>query len=213
MEIEKLIAEYRKRRPEIRARLDQFSSLHTAADKTIFQELCFCILTANANAKYCDIAIQELGRTGLLFKGTASQIRPKLKGRVRFHNKKAEFILHARKLFTCGSKIGVRNKLNFSDIFRLREWLVENIRGYGYKEASHFLRNIGLGKDISILDRHILKNLKKYGVIDKVPVSVGSKKVYLAIEEKMRQFSRKVRIPLDEMDLLFWSIQTGFVFK
>ena len=27
-----------------------------------------------------------------------------------------------------------------------------------YKEASHFLRNIGFGENIAILDRHILKN-------------------------------------------------------
>ncbi len=95
----------------------------------------------------------------------------------------------------------------------MREWFVENIKGFGYKEASHFLRNIGLGKDIAILDRHILKNLKKYGVIDKIPSSLGSRRVYLEIEEKMKGFSKKTGIPLEDMDLLFWSLQTGFVFK
>ncbi len=59
----------------------------------------------------------------------------------------------------------------------------------------------------------MLKNLKKYDVIEKIPVSVGSRKVYLDIEEKMKGFSKKVKIPMDEMDLLFWSIQTGFIFK
>jgi len=38
------------------------------------------------------------------------------------------------------------------------EWLVKNLTGLGYKEAGHFLRNIGSGK-IAILDRHILRNL------------------------------------------------------
>jgi N-glycosylase/DNA lyase len=95
----------------------------------------------------------------------------------------------------------------------VRDWLVENIKGYGYKEASHFLRNIGLGRDIAILDRHILKNLKRYGVISKIPDSVGSRKVYLDIEERMRRFSKRSGIPMDALDLVFWSMQTGFIFK
>ena len=95
----------------------------------------------------------------------------------------------------------------------MREWLVENIKGYGYKEASHFLRNVGLGSDIAILDRHILKNLKRYGVIDKIPPSLGNRKIYMDIEEKMKHFSKKIKVPLEELDLLFWAQETGFVFK
>ena len=70
-----------------------------------------------------------------------------------------------------------------------------------------------MGSDIAILDRHILKNLKKYGVISKIPDSVGSRKIYITIEEKMRAFSKETGIPLDALDLLFWSMQTGFIFK
>lgn len=211
--IKKLIEEYKRRRDQIKGRLKEFSSLHKGKDEVIFRELGFCILTANANALKCDEAIRQLSETGLLLRGMAHQIRPKLRGRVRFHNKKAGFLVGARRLFKNGDGIDIKNRLDFRDVFKAREWLVENIKGYGYKEASHFLRNIGLGRDIAILDRHILKNLHRYGVIGKIPGSVGSRKVYLDIEDKMRGFSRKTKIPLDEMDLLFWSMQTGFVFK
>ena len=107
----------------------------------------------------------------------------------------------------------IKRRIDSRDVFRTREWLVENIKGLGYKEASHFLRNIGLGKDLAILDRHILKNLKRYGVIDKMPASLGTKKVYLDIERRMLEFSKKINVPPDELDLLFWARQTGFVFK
>ncbi len=90
--------------------------------------------------------------------------------------------------------------------------LVRNIKGFGYKEASHFLRNIGMGKDIAILDRHILKNLKRYGAIKKIPSHMSTRQ-YLDIEDKARRFARKIRIPLDELDLLFWSRETGEIFK
>lgn len=208
-----LISEYKKRKGEIKTRLKEFEPLHKGKDEDIFSELSFCILTANANALLCDKAIRDLKDSRLLFKGDAQRLRPALRGRVRFHNKKADFILFARRLFQQGKKIAIKRKLRLDNILETRDWLVENVKGFGYKEASHFLRNIGLGKDIAILDRHILKNLKNYGVINSIPPSIGSRKVYTDIENKMRNFARRIRVPLGELDLLFWSIETGFVFK
>ena len=212
--VSELISAYKKIRPEIKKRLAEFSAIHKASDEKIFSEMCYCILTANANAIRCDEAIVELDKKGLLLKGEPRHIRPVIKGKARFHNKKAEYIVGARKLFekTDGA-LDIKRRLDPKDVINVREWLVGNIKGFGYKEASHFLRNIGLGKDIAILDRHILKNLKKYGVIDKIPASLGSRRIYLEIEDKMKGFSKKTGIPLEDMDLLFWSLQTGFVFK
>lgn len=208
-----LVAEYKRRRSDIRKRLEEFRSLRKASGADIFAELCFCITTANANALMCDKAIKELKDADLILTGTCGQVRPKLKGRVRFHNKKAEYIVGARKQFRRGKCIDMKRLLGMRDVFAMREWLVRNVKGLGYKEASHFLRNIGLGRDIAILDRHILKNLKNYGAIGKIPASVGSQKIYVEIENRMRRFSRRVGIPMAHLDLLFWSMQTGFIFK
>jgi len=209
--IKSLLAEYCKRKSEIRRRLKEFSAVHKEGDDRVFEELCFCLMTANANALKCDEAIRDLRSSGLIRKGSFSQIWPKLRGRVRFHNNKARYICGARDLFTDGGRIKVA--LDLKDVISARDWLVDNVKGLGYKEASHFLRNIGFGNDIAILDRHILKNLKRYGVINEIPDSVGSRKIYTAIEDKMRKFSKDIKIPLPDLDLLFWSIQTGFVFK
>ncbi|MBU1630565.1 MAG: DNA lyase, partial [Candidatus Omnitrophica bacterium] len=86
------------------------------------------------------------------------------------------------------------------------------VKGIGYKEASHFLRNIGLGENIAILDRHILRNLKELGVIKEILSSI-SKKKYLEIEGKMKEFSVSANIPMDHLDLVFWYKETGEVFK
>jgi len=208
-----LIAEYKRRKSDIKKRLDEFSLVHQAPDEDIFSELCFCIFTANANAVKCNEAIQELKAKGLLLKAHAGMIRPQLKGRVRFHNKKAEYMVLARKLLSRNKRLAVKEVIKKDDIIATRDWLVENIKGYGYKEASHFLRNIGFGRDIAILDRHILKNLKRYNVIERIPDSVASRKIYMDIEDRMKRFSKRIDIPMDELDLLFWSIQTGFIFK
>jgi N-glycosylase/DNA lyase len=212
--IQDLISEYKRRRADIRKRLAEFSLMRRARDQDLFMELCFCILTANANALKCDEAMRELGRAGLIFDGSIAGIRNRLKGRVRFHNKKALFITGARRLFSGEkNKINIRGKIPFSDVFAAREWLVKNVKGLGYKEASHFLRNIGLGKEVAILDRHILRNLVRYDAIAKMPLSIGSRRAYLETEEKMRRFSMRVGIPLPDLDLLFWSLSTGFIFK
>ena len=208
-----LIAEYKRRKADIKNRLKEFESVCKGSDAGIFSELCFCITTANANALMCDKAIRELKRSGLILNGSCSRIKPFLRGRVRFHNRKSEYIVGARELFRRGRCVNMKKLLAMRDVFAIREWLVENVKGIGYKEASHFLRNIGLGRDIAILDRHILKNLKNYGAITKIPASVGSRKVYLAIEGKMRRYSRRINIPMADLDLLFWSMQTGFIFK
>lgn len=211
--LDALISSYKKIRPEIKKRLAEFRPLHKSSDEKIFSEMCYCILTANANALRCNEAIGRLEKKDLLLKGKPKHIRPILRGLARFHNKKADYIVGARDLFKSSGTLDIKSKLDIGDIIKARDWLVGNIKGFGYKEASHFLRNIGLGKNIAILDRHILKNLKKYGVITEIPDSVGSRRIYMEIEGKMKAFCKKTGIPLEDIDLLFWSMQTGFVFK
>jgi len=206
-----LLKDYGKRKEEIKNRLKYFEDNYKKGDRHVFSELCFCILTPQAEAIECDKAIKELERTGLLFNGSPKAISPYLRA-ARFLNKKAEFIVKARDLFKKNGCFSLKDCIDEKDIFKTRGWLVRNVKGIGYKEASHFLRNIGFGKDLAILDVHILKNLKGCGVIDKIPRSL-TKKEYLKTEEKMKKFCRKIRVPMAELDLLFWSKETGFIFK
>lgn len=134
------------------------------------------------------------------------EIREELK-KIRFKNKKAKYIINAMENFD-----RIIEKIRNMPSMEAREYIVKNIKGIGYKEASHFLRNIGLALDLAILDRHILKNLKNLGVIDEIPKSLSPKK-YIEIEEKMIEFSKKVSIPVAHLDLLLWCKETGEVFK
>ena len=92
----------------------------------------------------------------------------------------------------------------------LREWLVKNIKGLGYKEASHFLRNIGFD-DYAIIDFHIVDLLVKYNIIQK-PKSLTKQK-YLEIEEKLRKIAKKTNLTLAELDLYLWYMETGKILK
>ena len=105
-------------------------------------------------------------------------------------------------------KIVIISKLElFTDTYKLRDWLVQNVKGIGYKEASHFLRNIGLGENMAILDRHILKNLNLLGV-EKILSSLPKHR-YFEIEKKMIKFASKINIPMSHLNLVLWYKDTG----
>jgi N-glycosylase/DNA lyase len=211
-DINQLVKTYRLKRDDIKRRLEEFKEVLNQSDERIFAELAFCICTPQSKATAAWNSITALVKNDYLFSGSENVIRPFL-NTVRFCDNKSKYIVEARNFFLKNNKFQIKEKIkSFDDQSKLREWVVENVKGLGMKESSHFLRNIGLGNDIAILDVHILKNLKEYGVIEEIP-EVLTKKVYLEIENKMRDFSKLVKIPMDELDLLFWSEETGMIFK
>ena len=174
--------------------------------------MAFCIFTPQSKAISCWQAVNELENKGLLFKGSADEIAKNTSG-VRFQRNKAKFLVSAREKFLSKGKINIKNFLkSFKTSYDLRAWIVKNIKGIGYKEAGHFLRNIGLGLDLAILDRHILRNLKFYNALDEIPETL-TPKIYLDIEQKMIKFCSDIKIPMSHMDLLLWAMQTGGIFK
>lgn len=183
-----------------------------AGPKKLFEELAFCILTPQSKALLCHQAILELKKRGLLFGGSEEEIAKVLKGKVRFHNNKAKFLVAARELFRKDKFKSLKEITFMQNNKKAREKLVEKVKGIGLKEATHYLRNVGRGKGLAILDRHILKNLFLHKVIKEVPKNL-TKSRYIKIEKRMASFCKKNRIPIEHADLLFWAKETGFIFK
>lgn len=194
----------------IKTRLSEFKENWNKNDEEVFAELCFCLLTPQSRAVLCDASIKNLVSSGELFTADIHIIEPKLN--CRFPKNKSKYIIEARKMFSENGKMKIKSKIDVHNPYIAREWLVENVKGLGYKEASHFLRNIGFGRDLAILDVHVLKTLKKFEVIKEIPKTLTKKK-YLEAESKMKIFSKRVGIPMDELDLLLWSEETGEIFK
>lgn len=190
-------------------RLNTFSKINDKED--IFYELCFCLLTPQSNAKRCADAIESLKSLDLFNSSVSSEeIKDILRTRTRFHNNKTKYVCELKKLFnTFWMKFDLSDKS--IDPTVVRNWLVENVKGLGFKEASHFLRNIGF-RNLAILDRHILRNLTNFGVIDEISKGL-TKNEYLLIEEKFKSHCMDVGISMDELDLYFWYSETGEVFK
>jgi N-glycosylase/DNA lyase len=208
-----LRAEFTAKHAAIEARLEDFRRAGRGSDKQLFEELCFALLAIQSSARSSDAAVEGLRRKGLLWSGEETEIAEYLHHRTRFHNNKAAYIVRARTKFFPEGKGELKASLDRLPSPReARAWLVEEVDGLGLKEASHFLRNIGRGEDLAILDRHILRNLMRHRVVGRVPKTLTSKR-YLAIEARMHAFAKAVDISVGVLDLLWWSRQTGEIFK
>ncbi len=212
-ELDALRAELALKREAIEARLEQFRAVGRSSDERLFEELCFAILAIQSSARSSDAAVAALKAEGLLWAGDAAQIARCLQHRTRFHNHKAAYVVRARDRFFSSGSPSLKAALDhFPDSEEARAWLVEEVDGFGYKEASHFLRNIGRGEDLAILDRHILRNLLRHRVIGRLPKSLTPRR-YLDIEDRLQRFAERVGVSVGVLDLLWWSRQTGEIFK
>lgn len=203
---------YNKIKPDILKKIIEFQSVwNNANEKRLFQELSFCLLTPQSKAQNAWKSIIKLTENQKLFEGNSAAVAEDM-NLVRFRNNKAKYIVRAREMFFNNSK-GIRGTLSeFISVHEKRKWLNNNIKGYGLKESSHFLRNIGFVEEIAILDRHILKNLKIYNVINEIPKYIPEKK-YFQIENQMKEFSNEIGITLTHLDFIFWYNETKIIFK
>lgn len=201
-ELQNLFAD---RKTAIRQRLNEFASVRP---EELYYELAYCLLTPQSSAVNAALTVNALKKAEFLSREMDPVAIVSSRAHyIRFHNTKARHLEEAKRNFpVIAAKLS-----NGSTGPELRDWLVEQVSGFGWKEASHFLRNIG-HRDLAILDRHILRNLRRHGVIRSIPKSLTPKR-YFAIEARFAAFASQIGISMDELDLLFWSRETGEILK
>ncbi len=188
----------------INERVIDFINMGKSRNDSLFIELCFCILTANTSAEM-GIKTQRTIMNGFI-KYPEEKLRGELKAaKYRFYNKRAAYIVNARYI-----RKNIKKLIAENDHFALREYLVDNIKGVGYKEASHFLRNIGIF-DFAILDKHILKLMKDYGYIN--DIKLNTRKDYLEKEKIFNSIASVYGLMPGILDLYLWQMATGKILK
>ncbi|HEY3042263.1 MAG TPA: N-glycosylase/DNA lyase [Pyrinomonadaceae bacterium] len=213
--VEDIRATHKARRKEIRAQLDQFRDVwRHGSNARLWEELVFCIFTAGASARMGFRAVEAI--RPLLMDGTREDMTLALRsaGAHRFPVERPGYIVVTRSYLREHCGLALREKLqSFADPIERRDWLAseKRIKGLGYKESSHFLRNIGL-LGHAILDKHVMNCLTDLGVVEtRKPPATRAR--YLETEERLRSFARRIRIDFDELDLVLWSMKTGEVLK
>jgi N-glycosylase/DNA lyase len=213
--VEAIRATHKARKKEIRARLGQFRDVwRKGSDAQLWEELVFCIFTAGASAHMGLRAVEAV--RPLLIDGQREDMTRALKnaGAHRFPVERPGYIVVTRNYLREHCDMALRRKLqSFGNSIDRRDWLAQEkrIKGLGYKESSHFLRNIGF-RGHAILDKHVMSCLVDLGIVETAkPPATRAR--YLEIEERLRLFARAIRIDFDELDLVLWSMKTGEILK
>jgi N-glycosylase/DNA lyase len=192
---------YNENKQRIQTFLD-LSKQKQNSKEDVFFELCFCILTPQSRAPLCRKSLDNIWSEGL--KGKSKKQILGYLDCVRFNDRKADYLILAQNNFdNIYTKIGELK----DNSFELREWLVKNIKGYGYKEATHFLRNIGLGENFAMFDVHILRFMKGQDIVDED--SVSSRKKYLEYEQKFIELAKRNGLKPAELDISIWLKGSG----
>jgi N-glycosylase/DNA lyase len=211
--IEKIKTAHSERREEILERLSEFEAVwQTGTDERLWEEMVFCFFTGGCSARMGIRSVEAV--KPILLSGNHAELADALRGRHRYPNARAGYIVASREFLQEHCDLRLRKKLqSFTDDFERRDWLVKEkrIKGLGYKEASHYLRNIGF-KGYAILDKHILRSLAELGIIDD-PKPPNTRLKYLTVEEKLKNLAEITEIDFDELDLVLWSLKTGEILK
>ncbi|MCB9359630.1 N-glycosylase/DNA lyase [Candidatus Woesearchaeota archaeon] len=210
----KLIDEIRKVsktsvKTRIERRLKEFKSINSKSNKEWFSELCFCMLTANSKAATAINIQNELGYKGfstLKQNQISAAIR---RNKHRFHNNKAKFIVQAREFQNIRDII--KSIISQCDEKTAREWIASNIKGLGWKEASHFLRNVGY-TNLAILDRHVINLMIESKMIKEKPKTLSGIH-YLKLEQKLAKLCIELKMSQAELDMYLWYLKTNEVLK
>lgn len=128
--------------------------------------------------------------------------------RYRFPRRKAKILVEAGRwlLQTCdfhlADLLGSNPRQNRDVLLRCP--------GFGYKTASWFLRNIGLGSRLAILDVHVYRTLKEFAII---PPALRLESDYLEIERSFCDACQAIGAEAARMDLVLWEWSRGGVYE
>lgn len=202
-----------ERTDDIRKRLAEFDDIwQKGTDLKLWEEMVFCFFTGGCSAKMGLNSIEAV--RPLLMSGTQEELTQALLGKHRYPNARAGYIVASRDFLQehCGMELR-KLLLSFENDLARRDWLVKEkrVKGLGYKEASHYLRNIGF-KGYAILDKHVLRSMAELKIIDD-PKPPNTRLKYLTYEKHLKKFADQLKIDFDELDLVLWSMKTGEILK
>ena len=189
---------------EVLEKREEFIRVGKSGPEDLFSELCFCILAANTSAEM-GLRVQKVIGSRRFLSLPQEELSSLLKRvKYRFYNVRSKFIVNARWIAP-----ELPELVASSDREGAREYLVSNVDGIGYKEASHFLRNVGIF-DFAILDKHVQAMLLP-GLNEKIG-SLTTKR-YLELEGVFKKISERFELEPGIMDLYMWKIATGRIIK
>lgn len=91
-----------------------------------------------------------------------------------------------------------------AEVGDIRRMLVRDLPGIGPKQASMFLRNVGVSFDIAVLDVHVLRFLRLIDVLPSEEVHVAALGPYERVEDLVRGYASSVGRTVGHLDWAIW---------
>nr|WP_240900225.1 N-glycosylase/DNA lyase [Sulfuracidifex metallicus] len=194
-------------RARVLERAEEFKLNNKANNDVWIREFLLCQLTSNSS--FVSAYSSLMCAWDFLLKGSYSEVAKSLKRcGYRFYNLKAKFIVNNREFLPKLKEIV--KPIADADQLMARDLIANKFLGFGYKEASHFLRNVGY-MDLAIVDRHVISFLRKEGT--PINFKTLTRNKYLTVEAILRSISNTLNIELGILDLFIWFEETNTVLK
>ncbi len=206
-----LLELYGLRKEEIRKRLSEFEeTFQKADDLQVFHELSFCILSSGVGPKIADRCMRAMGEK--LGDGEEDELLGRIEAIHKYAENASRYIVFTREYLKKEHGFLLKSLVSsFEGRVERRDFFAKNpgIKGLGYMQASHFLRNLGFS-GYAILDRNNLVSLSELGITSETKYPL-SKKRYIETENLMTDAARELGMSLDEFDLLLWSRKRKYI--
>ena len=196
------------------------------SEKSLLFELTISILGSQCTYELALAATEELDKSGLfvnpvaiyskheyfnlVYSTLSKPIYRKEWGvqgrRYRFYESRSNYITES--IWNVYNNYGSIKKLisSLSELNNVRETLIRLIKGFGPKQASHFLRNIGYAENIAVLDTHVLDYMHIKGMVDKPLKSISNLKLYEKVETILRELINIFNYTLACIDQAIWIV-------
>lgn len=208
---QELLGLYELRKEEIQNRLLEFKqAFQKADDRQIFHELSFCILSSGVGPKIAGQCMRAIGEK--LVDGEEDELLERIGAIHKYAENASRYIVFTREYLKKEHGFLLKSLVSsFEDGVERRDFFAKNpgIKGLGYMQASHFLRNLGFS-GYAILDRNNLASLSELGITGETKYPL-TKKRYLETESLMTEAAHELGVSLDEFDLLLWSRKRKYV--
>lgn len=124
----------------------------------------------------------------------------------RFPEKRARQLSLARQIVTKEYGTLTNFLKNSLEAVEARSWLISHMPGIGPKQASMFLRNVGVSYELAILDRHVLNYMSALGIYSGKESFISNIKQYKRYETVLKEHAEELDCSVGLLDWAIWIV-------
>jgi len=206
---------------DVKNSAQEVSAWHLRTEEELLHEACVCMFSSQMVFEVAEAAAQQIRERGLLKATTSLNYEKKLaaalseplrierEGKVRharprFKNRLASLLSTTVRTMRAQGQTLRNTLLSASSAREAREALVQQVWGFGPKQASLFLRRVGYCAELAVLDTHILDYLRVARGLDPKPSALSRLESYERIEIEFQKVAEEFGHSVGCVDLAMW---------